>query len=241
MLLAQLGLAIFLLINFISVYGNTLDSCHPKPSSELPQYIVGYGSLMETQSKNGTDNTSGKNNPVEVDHYQRGWFSQGLSTGLSTTYLAVTKNEKAHFNGAIFRLANSESIKNYDKREKYYCRVAVPPSLIHPLGCHTLPQGEYWIYEIKPEFKASPSVKYPIVESYVDIFLSGCLELQEKFHLKNFAAECIDTTTSWSEHWVNDRIFPRRPFVFQPNAIKIDTLLTDKIPKFFNKIKQENT
>ncbi|MES2997868.1 MAG: hypothetical protein V4700_00885 [Pseudomonadota bacterium] len=74
----------------------------------------------------------------------------------------------------------------------------MPTAYIQPLNCQVLPQGEFWIYEVRPEFIAQPSARYPIVESYVDIFLAGCLEIEEKFHLKNFAASCIDTTSDCS-------------------------------------------
>ena len=195
---------------------------------------------MQTKSKEETDRSSGKNKPIRVDHYQRGWFAKGASVGFSTTYLAVRKNPRTYFNGTIFRLASADAIKKYDKREKYYCRVAVPSAYIHILNYQPLPKGEFWIYEIKPEFIAKASERYPMVESYVDIFLAGCLEIQEKFHLKDFAAECIDCTTDWSTHWVNDRIYPRRPFVFEPNASKIDQLLVDKIPEIFNHIRLES-
>ncbi len=230
----------FLLLISQKVFASCDCCCHPQPNPNLAQYIIAYGSLMETKSKQGTDSSSGANKPIRVDHYQRGWFARGDSTGFSTTYLGVIKDTHAHLNGTFFRLATADLIKNYDKREKYYCRISVPPSAIHPLNSDKLPNGEFWIYELKPKYFAQPSEKYPIIESYVDIFLSGCLEIQEKFHLNHFAEACIDTTTHWSPQWVNDRIYPRRPFVFEPNAIKIDTLLTKKIPGTFSQIKIEH-
>jgi hypothetical protein len=232
-------LSIFILGFSVNVYALPVEDCHPTPHFPLAQYIIAYGSLMETKSKENTDNSSGENIPVRVDHYQRGWYSKGESVGFSTTYLAVTKNQNAYFNGTIFRLATTDALKNYDKREKYYCRVAVAPALLHPLHCKKLPVGEFWIYEVKPEVIALPSKKYPIVESYVDIFLSGCLEIQKKFHLNHFAEECISTTTHWSPYWVNDRIYPRRPFVFEANAAVIDQLLADKLAHIFAQIKLE--
>jgi hypothetical protein len=63
--------------------------------------------------------------------------------------------------------------------------------------------------------------------------------MEEKYHLKNFAASCVNTTSDWSIHWVNDRIFPRRPTIYQPKAIKIDALLQEKIPYFFHQIRLE--
>lgn len=222
-----------------SAIAKDVCACHPSIDSQSPQFIIAYGSLMESNSKKATDNRSGENKPVWVEHYQRGWFSKGLSDGFTTTYLGVIKSKHAHFNGTIFNLPAANSFKNYDAREKYYCRVLVTPRDIHLLTGKKLPRGQFWIYELKPELLAPPSATYPIVESYVDIFLAGCLEIEEKYHLRNFAAACVNTTSDWSLHWVNDRIYPRRPSLYQPRAATIDKLLQQQIPQFFQQIKLE--
>lgn len=238
--IANLSAVLFLLLTlFQPAFASNNCNCHPPVNSHIPQYIIGYGSLIETTSKNATDRHSGENKPVWVEHYQRGWFSKGLSDGFSTTYLGVIKSKQARFNGTIFNLPSS-SFKLYDAREKYYCRVLVTPRDIHLLTGKKLPQGQFWIYAIKPEFLAPPSARYPIIESYVDIFLAGCLEIEEKYHLKNFAAACINTTSDWSVYWINDRIYPRRPMAYQPRALTIDALLQQQIPEFFQKIKIES-
>ncbi len=232
-------LILFLLL-FQGSYAVENYSCHPLINAHQQHYIIAYGSLIETASKNATSYASGVNQPVWVEHYQRGWFSKGLSTGFSTTYLGIIKNKKARFNGAIFHVVNNQAFKQFDAREKYYCRVSVPDRDIHLLNGKKLPRGQFWIYELKPEFIAPPSANYPLVESYVDIFLSGCLEMEEKYHLKNFAAACINTTSDWSVYWVNDRIFPRRPWTYQPHALMIDALLQQQIPHYFHKIRIES-
>lgn len=228
-------------LSLLFQYSNAAEhcGCHPPVNPHQPQYIIAYGSLIETVSKNTTSHENGENHPAWIEHYQRGWFSKGVSTSLSTTYLGVIKDKNARFNGAIFHVLNNRAFKDFDAREKYYCRVAVPTCDIHLINGKKLPMGQYWIYEMKPEFLSPPSTNYPIVQSYVDIFLSGCLEMEEKYHLKNFAASCVNTTRDWSAHWVNDRVYPRRPVVYQPKALKIDALLQQQIPQFFQKIKIE--
>jgi hypothetical protein len=225
-------------LSFLFQCSNATESgdCHPPVNSHQPQYIIAYGSLIETVSKNTTSRENGENQPVWIEHYQRGWFSKGISIGFSTTYLGVIKDKNVGFNGAIFRVLNNRAFKDFDAREKYYCRVLVPIHAIHLLNAKKLHAGQYWIYEMKPEFLSPPSSNYPIVQSYVDIFLSGCLQMEEKFHLKNFAARCVQTTRDWSVHWVNDRIYPRRPMVYQAKALAIDALLQQQIPTFFNQV-----
>ncbi len=84
-----------------------------------------------------------------------------------------------------------------------------------------------------------PEQNYPIIQSYVDIFLRGCINIEEKFNIKDFAKNCVKSTTNWSTHWVNDRIFPRRPSFYEPQAARIDGLLKEILPIEFNKIKIE--
>ncbi len=237
--IASLNVTLFLLILFQPASASENSTCHPPINLHSQQYIIAYGSLIETASKNATDRHSGENEPVLIEHYLRGWFAKGLSDGFSTTYLGVIKSKTAHFNGTIFNLP-TRSIKPYDAREKYYCRVLVARSNIHLLTGKKLPQGQFWIYELKPQLLSPPSTRYPLVESYVDIFLAGCLEIEEKYHLRNFAAACVNTTSDWSIHWVNDRIYPRRPWTYQPRALIIDTLLQQQIPEFFQQIKLES-
>ena len=71
------------------------------------------------------------------------------------------------------------------------------------------------------------------MQSYVDIFLNGCFQIQEEFKLESFAKDCVETTKEWSEHWVNDRIHPRRPFAIA-NAMKIDQLLSKYFTNYYN-------
>lgn len=40
-----------------------------------------------------------------------------------------------------------------------------------------------------------------------------------------FAETFLKTSTNWSKYWVNDRIYPRRAFVYVPNANEIDALI----------------
>jgi hypothetical protein len=229
---------IFLFLSSLA-YGEASDACHPKPDPALTQYIIGYGSIIQSQSKRQTDPSSGESRPVRIKGYRRGWFARGLSTGFSTTYLGIVPEKAKHFNGVFFRVNGLDSLIRYDQRERYYCRKLVPRSTMESLDGAPLPSGQFWVYALKPSAQAVPSTQYPIVQSYVDIFLSGCFEIAEKYHLKNFSTECVVSTTNWSKYWVNDRLYPRRPFVFEPKAIEIDGLLAKKVPETFSQVKIE--
>jgi hypothetical protein len=101
------------------------------------------------------------------------------------------------------------------------------------------PNGQIWIYVSMPQSVAIPNSQYPIVQSYVDIFVSGCLEQEQRFGLPEFAQQCLSTTPIGPKHWVNDRIYPRRPFNFQPKARQIDNLLSKQLQQYFSHIRLE--
>jgi len=230
------------------------DGCYPPPDGRIPQYIIGYGSLMQTASKLRTYPNAKENIPVLVRGFSRHWNIEGSSIGFSTTYLGVQLNDTATINGVIFQIPGDSqadltaAISNYDTRERFYCRLEVAPEKIEVLNIteetdqimnSKEKKAQFWIYYNRPINSKDPSAKYPIVQSYVDVFLSGCIELAEKFKLDKFADMCVTNTEGWSRHWVNDRILPRRPFSHTPMSTKIDKMLYRLIPGIFKAIKIE--
>jgi hypothetical protein len=107
------------------------------------------------------------------------------------------------------------------------------------------PGGEYWAYisNLDSPLKDNlPSPHFPIVQSYVDICINGCLEIEGKYPAaKNFTATFIETTHNWSKYWVNDRIYPRRPFIYRPTASQIDKALSKskRAAHFFYEVELE--
>ena len=58
--------------------------------------------------------------------------------------------------------------------------------------------------------------------------LDGCPEIEAMYpqaKQANFAERFIRTTGNWGPPWINDRIYPWRPFVHVPRAWAIDELL----------------
>jgi hypothetical protein len=212
--------------------------CHVAPDPGQPQYIIGYGSLMQDESRKRTSPQAGPARPVQVSGYRRGWFAKGDPLGFSTTYLGVVPEAASRLNAVIYRVEVSDLMAT-DQREALYCRASVPGANVLTLEKERfqLPQGQFWIYTNWPQWVAIPSARYPIVQSYVDIFVSGCLEQEQRFELDGFARQCLATTSDWSAHWINDRLYPRRPFIFQPKARQIDALLSQQVPEYFSKVR----
>ena len=218
------------------------EACHPKIDPKVPQYVIGYGSLMENASKARTAPNTGANLPVMVTGYERSWHLRGSGVGFGTTYLGVQVKAGAPMVAALYREFAGQDILDTDQREIYYCRDEVDPGALRMLDRSAVPEiGQIWIYVSKPEAVDPPNADYPIVQSYVDIFITGCLQVAERVVGQNedFARQCITTTSGWSPYWVNDRLLPRRPFIHQPNASEIDRLLSENVPDAFNMIRIE--
>lgn len=212
-----------------SVKAQNNDSCHPEPNPEATQYVVGYGSLMEKESRRRTTSNIEDVTPVVVSGYKRVW---GINKD-STTYLTAISNPEARFNAITYQLNDINQLAATDRREQGYCREQISKNNLKVLDGSIPDNAQFWVYTLKQNQADKPNRNYPIVQSYVDIFLSGCLEQQQKFDLDGFAKTCVKTTKGWSPHWVNDRIYPRRPFIHEPQASAIDELLKEELPDLF--------
>jgi hypothetical protein len=213
--------------------------CHPEISPQLPQYIVGYGSLMDEQSKKSTDPTAMNSVPVLVKGYKRSWSVHGTLPGFNATFLCAAQDPSSSLNGVIYRLSNPNNVTEYDKRESIHCRAAVQAKDLNTYGVSLPAKKQIWMYVSTNQENERPMPDYPIIQSYVDIFIRGCIQLEEHFKIKNFAKDCVNMTAGWSPYWVNDRLFPRRPFASEPYAAQIDALLKEQRPNEFKHIKIE--
>jgi gamma-glutamylcyclotransferase (GGCT)/AIG2-like uncharacterized protein YtfP len=211
--------------------------------SDTQQFIFGYGSLIESQSRTMTSPSALSASPVNVVGIQRGWFGQLGGVSLSPTYLGAVADVNFKCNGVIFKVSREE-LHAFDIHETGYRRERLDQKNITMLdGTKSAPEGDIWFYS--PPEKRSASPEFPIVQSYVDLCLNGCLEIEEQYPLAKeveFAETFLKTSTDWSRYWVNDRIYPRRAFVYLPNASKIDHLIQKVLgEEMFSNIKIESS
>lgn len=99
----------------------------------------------------------------------------------------------------------------------------------------TPPQGIDEVSEGSGRGLLPPSVHYPILQTYVDVCVSGCLE-----HGEEFAREFIQSTFKWSPYWLNEREMARRPWLYQEQYMRIDKLLAELVPEYFKFRKLES-
>jgi cation transport regulator ChaC len=246
------------------------QQCHPDFDDNKSQYIIGYGSLIDEVSKRNTDDTAGTNYPIILSGYQRSWSVYGNLPGLNTIFLTVTYNASSSFNGVIYKTIN---IISYDIREYIYCRLKVNETnliLLNDTSNILDINRQIWIYISKRSHDSNesksgtttttpsspttttttsttiPSRRFPIVQSYVDIFIRGCLNISKtyKYFDDSYAKMCISSTSYWPirrGEWINDRIFPRRPLIYEPMAREVDQLLFTMISNSFNIISFERS
>ena len=197
-----------------------------KAMSDTQQFIFGYGSLLESRSRVMTSPSALYASPVNVVGIQRGWFGRVVSASLSPTYLGAVSDPNFNCNGVIFK-ASRQELEAFDAHESGYTRERIDQNNIAMLdGSKSAPEGDIWFYAVTEKRFASP--EFPIAQSYVDICLNGCLEIEAAYPLAKeaeFAETFLRTSTNWSKYWVNDRIYPRQPFIYLPNASKIDHLI----------------
>ena len=199
----------------------------------MTDYVFGYGSLLERASRTRTNPDAIGAWPARVQGYQRGWFHQFAdNVGSSCTYLGAVKAKGKTVNGVVYRVADFESTQ---QRETGYTATPLKADEITMLdGGKPLELGKgekvYIFVSNKDSISKTmePTSAFPMVQSYVDLCINGCLELESIYRpAKGFTQEFIRTTTGWIKDWVNDRIYPRRPFIYVPNASAIDKALKD--------------
>ena len=66
-------------------------------------------------------------------------------------------------------------------------------------------QGQVWLYVQPRRHASAPMALYPVLQSYVDRFIGGCLQLEREHHVPGLARQCVNTTSGWSSYWYQDR------------------------------------
>lgn len=199
-------------------------------------FIFGYGSLINTQSRNATSDKPIPAVPARIAKdfgYLRAWVFKSTS-GFTALGLRKPRPDEspATINGVIYPVEGGD-MEAFDAREVGYRRVEVPLDLIEPLSWQQLPpDGKIWIYvsvgddgETGSPVQGGPTSDFPLLQSYIDIVVEGGLEYGD-----DYLRELIATTADWNKEWLDDRELPRRPWVFRKNAVKIDKALREVSP-----------
>ncbi|MCV2401981.1 gamma-glutamylcyclotransferase [Marinomonas sp. C2222] len=188
-------------------------------STQSRHFILGYGSLISSESRAKTGET-GQVWPVKLHGFERHWALISECYGMSS--VAVVKAPEKSCNGVLIEVPY-EQLPLFDEREKGYHRGEVRSDQLAKYQDTPLPEGTYWVYYT--DKVVSPNANNPIVLSYLDVILSGCLE-----HGETFAQDFLDLTQGWHQTTLNDRQSPRYPRV-QPDLdiAPLNALLTNTV------------
>jgi hypothetical protein len=137
--------------------------------------------------------------------------------------------EEKTINGVIYAVADLESTK---KREIGYTATPIQNGRIEmldggPAWDESVPVNIFLSNQESISKTNEPTREMPMVQSYVDICINGCLELEALYRKVAglFTQEFIATTRGWGKFWADDRIYPRRPGIYAPTASAIDKAL----------------
>jgi len=210
-------------------------------------YVFGFGSIINTATHApwlATDET-GSSTTLQGQRatilasfgYRRGWNFRS-NTGFTALGIQRAQDASA-INGVLFRIKHF-LLEGFDRREVGYDRVEIarecieliPPQSserVEPEKIHThhvllniLPAERIWVYVPQESFYAEANEDHPILQSYVDTVMQGCLE----WGGTQMAMEFISTTTSWSPYFLNDTPSSRRPWLFRKEYNTIDQILS---------------
>ncbi|MBY7943682.1 gamma-glutamylcyclotransferase [Vibrio fluvialis] len=159
-------------------------------------YIFGYGSLMNSASRQLTGNT-GKALPATVHGLIRYWGKIDDSYVISP--LVVNPGE-GQVNGVLLEI-DEAALAEFDRRERGYQRIALTAKQIET-EAEFDSEREIWVYVT--EQHQPPCERSPIVQTYVDTVLAGCLEVSEAF-----ARHFVEHTVGWHHPLENDRHAPK--------------------------------
>ena len=203
-------------------------------------YIFGYGSLIEQASRMRTTPAAMYVLPARAPGFARGWWARTGAIGFTTTFVGAIPEKSRSMNGVVYAVSKEE-LEATNQREQGYTPTDITDAVQILSGSYR-PTDKVWIYVNKFKHgerqKSLPTPEFPIVQSYVDICLTGCLQIEQGFpDTAGFAREFIKSTEEWSKYWENDRAYPRRAPFAVPAASKIDKLLETHLPKLFAEIR----
>jgi hypothetical protein len=190
------------------------------------QYIFGYGSLICADSRSRTG-VSSEAYAVSITGIARRWSVPVPDYG--ATALGAHQDENSQCNGVIFAVDN-DNLARFDQRERGYDRIRIDWNQVQNLGYEPLPaENPLWAYV---GFDSDDPVPHrPILQTYLDVILNGCLAINP-----DFAERFIATTTPW-QHLRNDRNAPGypRPLSDDSRHPDIDALLNRTLPDLINR------
>lgn len=188
---------------------------------------------MSHDSRFRFSNISATAKPVWVLGWERGWVTRCPVERFNS--VGAYPNSKAKLNATLLPVATITP--ELHTREKNYRFTEVAPEAVCTIqstsgvghGGQTENNKRYWICETLHQ--NCPDNQQPLLQSYIDTCLTGCLESGGLEFAKSF----IESTRFWyghedAQYWLNDRQHPKYPRAAQTTTEQqhlIDSLLAE--------------
>lgn len=196
-------------------------------SFDYEHLIVGYGSLMNADSRLRYSHIEHQGVMVTVQGFHRGWITR--SEQEQQTYVGAVAEAGSQLNAQLIPTAMSPALA---EREKDYRFVQVAPQAlqtqlstpVHEYLQTRLADYALWICQTLTEYPANQA--YPVSQTYIDTCLAGCLEYGGVDQARQF----IKSTSHWPTHVRADReqpFYPRPGRVSPAQHQQIDALLRE--------------
>ena len=201
------------------------SDCFPTPDSRKPQYLVAFGSLLYEEARLRKAEQAKVEVPVWVEGHKRAWQLRAKPDSIQMTRLGVIPSDGDKFNAVLISLPAGK-LTSIDRQAKLECRRKIKQNNLKAMNDKGIPaDGDIWFYEAQPKYVDRPADGYPIAQSNIDVFLTGCIEQSERFKIKDFADLCVSTTKFWSVYRANDRRTPLDQKIVQTKNKQVDKLL----------------
>jgi hypothetical protein len=197
---------------------------------------------------NNSDNSNNSNSAKQITlpgqqakilasfGYRRGWNYRS-NTGFTALGITIAKDEEpaADINGVLFQITE-QMLADFDRREVGYDRVEIIMDDLELVARgsykegeegkgkaeNETPNGKMWVYIPQEAYCIEANEDHPILQSYVDTVMQGCLE----WGGEQMAMDFVATTSNWSPYFLNDTPSSRRPWLFRKEYNTIDRILS---------------
>jgi hypothetical protein len=157
-------------------------------------YFFGYGSLVNSATHDFADPQ-----PARLAGWRRVWRHTDLRP---VAFLTVVRAPGSDIDGMIAHVPGNDWAA-LDQREWAYDRIPVSDAVTHRLP-HP---AEIAVYAVPETRQQSPTERFPVLLSYIDVVVQGYLRAFGQDGADRFFA----TTDGWETPVLNDRAQPRYP------------------------------
>uniref|UniRef100_A0A6C0BS37 Gamma-glutamylcyclotransferase AIG2-like domain-containing protein n=1 Tax=viral metagenome TaxID=1070528 RepID=A0A6C0BS37_9ZZZZ len=140
-------------------------------------YVFGYGSLVNSESRNKTIKIN-KNNIIPAVINKN--FGYVRTTKFPSMGIIKVKQHKKDINGLLFKIDNTE-LESFDRREKSYNRIIVPSKYISIIG-NMYFDTSLPVYIYKPKVNFGIKSGKTCTQKYLKIVSNGFKEYGNTFH-----------------------------------------------------------